>query len=607
MSPVRCCAWTGAGPVSDTEVSENQADNIWKPVGDGVWVGSDVSEHFPVYTRGNAGEVYPEVFMPLSFSISGVRSEEAFRHAMLTSGLIRPDELAELPAMTAVGSGVFGGYAYLNLSIQRLIAGRFPGGKATDADAAYLGVGQAPPPEPRDDEKNLAATLSGARYAWRVLRRRSFPELEDDQRRVDAYLRQLPEPDTASEQELRVALEENGPVTQLLFQRHLVISGAAGLAITVLAQLCEKRLDDPDLVTTLLGGLGDVDSAAPSSDLWVLSQQVAASESLGSEFDRGVPGLLGRLTADEGDFLSEFQSFLDRHGARGPNEWDTAFDTWETDPELALTLIDRMRFADLDHDPEQRRKALAEQADEARRAALDQLDGISRRVFSRVLESAQAHSRARERSKTTVIRAIHGARRLAKELDRRLAERSGGQRGDLWFLVASELDDYLADPAGFQATIEERRRLHAELAKRVPPFVFDKELPPIETWELRTASRPTVDVGEVLTGSAGCPGVARGRARVVTDPADPGGLAPGDVLVAPLTDPSWTPLFVPAEAVVVDVGAVMSHAVIVSRELGIPCVVAVTDATKRIPDGAMIEVDGSTGSVTVLSLPTDPV
>ena len=105
----------------------------------------------------------------------------------------------------------------------------------------------------------------------------------------------------------------------------------------------------------------------------------------------------------------------------------------------------------------------------------------------------------------------------------------------------------------------------------------------------------------ILQGIAGCAGKARGRARVVLDPSDPGALGPGDVLIAPITDPSWTPLFVPAEAVVVDVGAVMSHAVIVSRELGIPCVVSAIGATTSIPDGAEIEVDGNAGTVTIIS------
>ena len=110
-------------------------------------------------------------------------------------------------------------------------------------------------------------------------------------------------------------------------------------------------------------------------------------------------------------------------------------------------------------------------------------------------------------------------------------------------------------------------------------------------------------VGTVLTGIPGCAGVARGRARIITDPSDPFALEPGDILVAPLTDPAWTPLFVPAAAVVVDVGAQITHAVIVSRELGIPCVVSVTDATYKIPDGALVEVDGAAGTVTVIELP----
>ena len=80
-------------------------------------------------------------------------------------------------------------------------------------------------------------------------------------------------------------------------------------------------------------------------------------------------------------------------------------------------------------------------------------------------------------------------------------------------------------------------------------------------------------------------------------------LGPGDILIAPLTDPSWTPLFVPAEAVVVNVGGQMSHAVIVSRELGMPCVVAVKDATEIIQDGTRIRVDGSTGEIMVLKTP----
>jgi pyruvate,water dikinase len=102
---------------------------------------------------------------------------------------------------------------------------------------------------------------------------------------------------------------------------------------------------------------------------------------------------------------------------------------------------------------------------------------------------------------------------------------------------------------------------------------------------------------------SGAPGTYTGKARIILDAADPMALEPGEVLVAPFTDPAWTPLFVAAGAVVVNVGAVVSHAIIVSRELGIPCVVSVTDATVRIPDGATISVDGANGTVTIVSMP----
>ena len=89
---------------------------------------------------------------------------------------------------------------------------------------------------------------------------------------------------------------------------------------------------------------------------------------------------------------------------------------------------------------------------------------------------------------------------------------------------------------------------------------------------------------------------------MVTDAGDPAGLEPGDVLIAPQTDPAWVPLMVSAAAVVVNVGAAGSHAMIVSRELGIPCVVSVEDASVVIPDGAMVTVDGNAGTVTIDSL-----
>jgi pyruvate,water dikinase len=89
-----------------------------------------------------------------------------------------------------------------------------------------------------------------------------------------------------------------------------------------------------------------------------------------------------------------------------------------------------------------------------------------------------------------------------------------------------------------------------------------------------------------------------GRARVINDPND-ADLEPGDILVCVTTDPSWTPLFMLADALVIDTGGAMSHGAIVARELGVTCVINTVTGTKQIPDGATITVDGSTGLVAI--------
>lgn len=586
--------------------------NPWKQIGGGQWVGTDASDRFPIYTRGNAGEVYPLVYRPLSFSIAQESSERAMRRAILRSGLIRPGELEGVPLSTGVGSGVFGGYAYLNLSIQRLISARVPGGSATDADASFLGVGDPPAHVPLDGERNVRASLAGLRYVWQLTGTKELPDLDRDELDIRRYLDSLGDPATATDEDLRGATtDELVERFSTWFETHLVVSFGAGALMSLLTQLCEQFVDDASIATRLMSGLGDVDSVAPSHAMWSLGRSIAASSTLSQIFDDGIPGVWGRVQtaadvsgdAEVAAFVAAFQSFVGEFGSRGPNEWDTAFDTWETDPELALALIDRMRLTDPSHAPDAQHERLRTERIALEAEVIAKLKSPQRRIFLRVLRSARLHMRSREQAKTTIVKAIHGARLRAQELDRRLIARSGGQRGDLWYLVDEELDAYVADPASFAELIGERRELHDRLAERIPPFYFEGEIPPLEEWELRTTEREKMVAGDSIVGLPGCAGVARGRARIVTDPADPRGLEPGDVLVAPLTDPSWTPLFVPADAVVVDVGAPMSHAVIVSRELGIPCAISVLDATRRIPDGALIEVDGATGTVTVIDVP----
>jgi pyruvate,water dikinase len=194
----------------------------------------------------------------------------------------------------------------------------------------------------------------------------------------------------------------------------------------------------------------------------------------------------------------------------------------------------------------------------------------------------------------------------------RMAVRELGRRGveaglfahpeDVMMLLEGELDDYVADPSSFREIIAERLAEYDDLFALEPPFIIAADPAPLSQWRRRSERQmPALKEGDVLAGLGGGSGRYTGRVCVLTDPADMARLEPGDVLVAPFTDAAWTPLFLIAGAVVVDVGAMNSHAVVVSRELGIPSVLSVTTGTTQLRDGMEVTVDGTSGTVTVES------
>ena len=537
------------------------------------------NRRFPVYTRGNVGEVFPTVVTPLTGTLYVPEAENGFRDAFARFGALRPDDFGNEPMGVL---GVFNGYAYLNASFIRVLAVRTPGLTVADMDRQFFGESDAPPYVGQSGDKNMRASLNIGRTLLATLNTKALPELEADKARVARYLASLPTDLTVvDEAKLHDILREFRPRFRTLFAHHILTTFQATIGPGLLAQICEGKLGDATLVNKLLAGIGSVESAAPSAAMWDLS----------------------RLPTGSDDFNAAFAQFLVDFGSRGPNEWEGSSATWGTNPDLALAAIDRMRDADNSHAPLAQQARLERERHDTTARVQSQLHGITKLQFNRALRSSHVFSQGRERSKTTVIRALHGIRLVQRELAARARARGGpDDLADFWLVTDAEVDGYLRAPADYLSTIADRKQQRDQLNALIPPFVFDGTQPAPSTWARRDVDVATASPGAVLTGIAGCPGVARGRARVVLDPSDPRGLGPGEVLIAPITDPSWTPLFVPAEAVVVEVGAQMSHAVIVSRELGIPAVVSVTGATKALPDGALVEVDGDKGTVTVLEV-----
>ncbi|MDQ1375536.1 MAG: rifampicin phosphotransferase [Actinomycetota bacterium] len=544
-----------------------------------IWiVDNEPSQTYPIYTRGNVGEVFPEAVAPLSWTLGGIPSADpGWKDSLVRFGAFTPDEF-EPDNLNPLG--VFGGYCYLNVSIARIMAVRTPGLTPELMDQALFGASEAPPyrPLPTDENEERTAAINQT-LGW-ILTVEDLSELLDDQREVDQYVADRPDLGALSLEALLAHARERMGLFRRLFARHLFITNAATVPVGMIQGIATQALGDPTLPMRLCAGIGGVDSAAPSWALWDLSRIED-----GAKFDQA------------------FAEFLDTFGSRGPNEWEMSAPTWGTKPELALLAVDRMRAAPDEAAPQRHfeeraaeREALTAQVAEAL-AANPEVQG----QFLAAVRAAGIFLAGRERTKTTIIKLTHEARLAFGEIARRLmADGHLDRFEDFAMITNDEYDDFLVDPAKYRDTIVERRRLFDRLQGLEPPFIIDGVVPPIDEWVER-GSTPVEPArpGEPLVGIPGCSGTYTGRARVVLRPDDAQGLEPGDVLVAPITDPAWTPLFVPAGAVVVDVGAQISHAVIVSRELGIPCVVSVTDGTRRIPDGATVTVDGTTGTVTV--------
>ncbi|MEM7273990.1 MAG: PEP-utilizing enzyme [Actinomycetota bacterium] len=535
------------------------------------------SERWTIYTRGNVGEVYPDVVLPLEWDLGGPPSERGWRTGAETIGFLTPDDYG--PGEFVV-IGVFGGYAYFNASLMRLLGVRTPGLAVDVIDSQFLGDADVPAYRRSPGDRNLRATAKVIRTAIRTMRAKRVPLVDEMRAAADRYRAAAPPSDAPDEVLWQYLLDGLADLWEFFIGSHVINTMQATIAAGQLTDLCEKRLGDPNLALALTTGIGEVVSAEPAREMWRLANETPADA-----------------------FDDAFAAFLTQHGHRGPNEFSLVGRDWAAFPDLALAAIDNMRGLDPDRAPAAQERRMAAAREAAMTSARDRLGRRAGRLDAAVA-GAILWSRAREESKNQVIRASQTGRHAFLELLRRATERGGvADRVGPMLLDRAEFLAYLADPPSMVETIEERRAAHHHLAGLEPPFAFDTAgggVPPVSTWEARRTEGPAATTGETLTGAAGAPGTARGRARVITDPADPSGLAPGDILVAPLTDPSWTPLFVPAAGVVVEVGAAMSHSMIVSRELGIPCVVGVVDATLRIPDGAEIELDGGTGMVRIL-------
>lgn len=326
--------------------------------------------------------------------------------------------------------------------------------------------------------------------------------------------------------------------------------------------------------------------------LEALAARIRSNSSLANVFARHeASNLRAALEAEPfgRTFLAELQAFLDRYGHREVVLSTVLQPTWKDAPELVLGIVKGLALTQ--PRPEAGRVAWQVARDDVLAHPLLRISPLCSAVLG-FLAAARCLWQIRENTHYDATLILPILRRTLLELGQRLANAGVLEAPeDIFHLRLGELDriggTWPPSPelsGDLQAIVLRRKELRAALEGK--PVV-----------DSRLYRQPEPDGDALLRGTAGSPGVAQGSVRVIHDSSDFGNLRAGEVLVAPYTNPAWTPLFQRAVAVVVDAGGAGSHAAIVAREYGIPAVMGTIDGTQRLTDGQQVRVDGNRGLV----------
>ncbi|MEU7983888.1 PEP/pyruvate-binding domain-containing protein [Streptosporangium canum] len=517
-----------------------------------------------LWTGANLGEAIPDVMTPCTWSLVQIFIHEAM-------------SASAMPGFDLVGN--IGGRFYMNLSIVISMARAL--GMQSRLGAIEQVFGKLPP----GLDVPLLPT-SRLRIVKDVL-----PLAFTLHKRVAANLKKMPgflataQPRCTALRERAAAATTTGELAGLWEKELLPYFVEACQALEAAG-----RQGGSSLVWTrdrLRRMVGEIDAeamltgAGADGELASLGPIVGLQRLAGGEIDR--------------------ETFARVYGHRGAHEFEVSIARPGEDPQWIDAQLAAM--------PGTRHQAgaLLDRQREAREAAWERFERRYPRKAAKTrlrVRRWNAIVRDRETTRSEVMRAFWALRAFV----RRAGELTG-HGDDLFFLSIQEIlavlrgdDGPLAEVAIRRATYERYTALPAYptlIVGRFDPVRWAAD--PERRGDLFDARGGGAPVSDTVTGFPGAPGIVEGVARVIADPEDGDRLAPGEILVTTLTNIGWTPMFPRAAAVVTDMGAPLSHASIVARELGIPAVVGTGNATMRLPDGARIRVDGERGTVELLT------
>ena len=516
-----------------------------------------------LWTRVNTAEAMPGVMRPLAWCYYAYAVEAGIREGFHNLGMV-PSTGATFPL--APGDRIlasFHGRLSANVNTARQIFGALPGVTGDDVERDLLGsVRKGVQDKPT---RGLLAAqlvrlprvlLTGPRAA------RQFRHRVETWRSgvVDgAGVREGVDPHATLAESINLFIE----TSRLHIWMRMFVQAVTSQLTAVVEQAGE-----PEVLGTLMAGSANTDEAKVADNL----HRVAS----------------GQLSMAD---------FVAAHGYQGPNAGDPIARVWREDQRSLERLLDAVARSE---PPSERRARAVTERDRTVKRVLQSLPPHRRAVAEALVRLAPAASRGIQGTKTAMLLTVDGGRASARAIGAKWAhEGSLNDPEDVFQLFADELIQ--GCPDGLSQLVAQRHDLRNRL--------LGLDIP--ETWhgqpEVGVKQEVTRERTMTVSGLGASPGVAEGRVRIVHDAADDIDIDTGDILVCPTTDPSWVSLMTVAAALVIDIGAAVSHGAIVARELGLPCVIGTKSGTRDLRDGDLVRVDGTSGLVEVLERQSEVV
>jgi nucleoside-diphosphate-sugar epimerase/phosphohistidine swiveling domain-containing protein len=533
-----------------------------------------IDPRFPTYLATNLSEALPGPFSPSSASVTvqGLRAAGAVTAARLRPGGVIQREIATRTV------GVFAHRLYGAITTAHFMAETVPFVKPATVIRQSQFFGHSVASMPIYGEHRLPRASNPARRALRTVRN------------LGVFAANLVSLTTGAARDTRDFIDDIDRLENLVAGVLSELADARLQSLILLARdhvvhgwvLASGSFMSFAALSVVLRGLSGRDLVLPVGQEVASAQPLTAVYRLADAAQRdptvtriltGPGDHLAELSAQAPEFHAAVLAELKAIGHRGPAEVEMCSASYADNPELLIRMV--TKALDIPSRPQVHSAAIPVRARPVARLAAHQL-------------------RDREARRDRMVRAIWVLRRLLRELGRRLVDSDVVETADdVFYLLVDELDALPADAAG---VVARRRAEQRRLAGFAPPAVFSGN------WQAATALTTVLAPGDKLTGVGVCAGRVRGRVRIVR-PESIDDLQPGEILVAEATDVGYTAAFSYAAAVVTELGGPMSHAAVVAREFGIPCVVDVAAATRRLPSGALVEVDGGSGEIHVVEHP----